>query len=268
MNQDAQEATNWYIAKTAQHAPLLRIWEYETDGLKEQLKAFKGGMKQLMKGKPLPMATHRWYWAPTRIIAELPNNAGNNAIAEMPFFTYLYGDLHAHMIAMPLTLIVLLWLVAEMIGAGYHLRTWWEAGLALALGGLTVGVLRPANSWDWITYLLVGVVGLSYVAWIGAARSSRADPPSPTEEHLRRWIRPGNARLVVFVLAMVVPIAIAARVLFYFLRKTQAEEQAKHPLALGDKAINPTLTASRHPGLDRGGAGSRDAGLCAGAGAG
>lgn len=40
-----------------------------------------------------------WYWASTRVI--------EGTINEFPFFTFLYADLHAHMIALPFTMLVL-----------------------------------------------------------------------------------------------------------------------------------------------------------------
>ncbi len=143
ITQAAQERTDEYITNSAKHPPLYQLWNYELDNLGDELRAFSSGLRDVMSGKPLNMYTHRWYWQPTRIIGELPDSAGHGAIAEMPYFTFLYGDLHAHMIAFPITLLVILWLVAEIIGAGYALRAWWEAGLALGIGALAVGVLRP-----------------------------------------------------------------------------------------------------------------------------
>ena len=119
--------------------------------------------------------------------------AGQNAIAEMPYFTFLYGDLHAHMMAMPVTLLALAWLLAEILGAGRRLRTWWEAGLAVGIGALAVGLLRPTNTWDWITYLLLGAAGLTYVAWLGAVRSPGSRPASRLADRL--WdLLPDRAR--------------------------------------------------------------------------
>ncbi|MBP8972426.1 MAG: hypothetical protein KBH93_01010 [Anaerolineae bacterium] len=220
----AQRRVEATIEDYAEHPPLLRLWQYELGNLREQIGAFFGGLSKVLDGQPLPMHTHRWYWGPTRIISELPDGAGHGAIAEMPYFTFLYGDLHAHMIAFPVTLLVILWLLAEILGAGYALRTWWEAGLALGLGALAVGVLRPTNSWDWITYLLLGVAGLTFVAWLGAVRTRRGDPPE-IAARLQDWLRPGRARELWLIL-LVLPVMLAARLGFYFFQRAQADQEA------------------------------------------
>jgi uncharacterized membrane protein len=239
----AQQRTDEYITNAAKHPPLYKLWNYELTNLGDELRAFSAGLRDVMNGKPLNMYTHRWYWQPTRIIGELPDNAGHGAIAEMPYFTFLYGDLHAHMLAFPITLLVILWLVAEIIGAGHALRSWWEAGLALAVGALAVGVLRPTNSWDWITYLLLGVAALTYVAWVGAVRTTWNQPPSPWAERLWDWLRPRNARLLVLVL-LAMPLAMIARVGFYGLRKMKEQQQLTGGLNPGETLIHPTLTVS------------------------
>ena len=49
--------------------------------------------------------TEWWYWNATRAIPPAEGEAG--PINEMPFFTFLFGDLHAHMMALPYTLLAL-----------------------------------------------------------------------------------------------------------------------------------------------------------------
>ncbi|MCZ7538378.1 MAG: DUF2298 domain-containing protein [Anaerolineae bacterium] len=235
----AQRRVEATIEDYAEHPPLLRLWQYELGNLREQIGAFFGGLSKVLDGQPLPMATHRWYWGPTRIISELPDGAGRGAIAEMPYFTFLYGDLHAHMIAFPVTLLVLLWLLAEILGAGHALRTWWEAGLALALGALAVGVLRPTNSWDWITYLLLGIAGLTFVAWLGAVRARRGDPPPEIAGRLWGWLRPGQARELWLVL-LVLPVALAARVGFYFVQRALADQEAARGARVEPVTLSPS----------------------------
>ncbi len=236
-----QRRVDEYIEDYANHPPLLSLWEYELTNLRRQISAFFGGLDKVLDGQPLPMHTHRWYWGPTRIISELPNNAGRGAIAEMPYFTFLYGDLHAHMIAFPVTLLVIVWLLAEIIGAGRGLRTWWEAELGLGLGALAVGVLRPTNSWDWITYLLLSVAGLTFVAWLGARRTGRDLPPPAFVRRLWDWIRPGRARELRVVL-LVVPLTLAARVAFYAVQRIRAGQQVERGLRPGEMPIVPSLS--------------------------
>ena len=62
--------------------------------------AFRGFIMTL-QGASLPMGPGEWYWNPSRVVPPL----GGNEITEFPLFTFIYSDLHAHMIAMPLALL-------------------------------------------------------------------------------------------------------------------------------------------------------------------
>jgi YYY domain-containing protein len=105
------------------------------------------------------------FWGPTRVIT----TESTTPITEFPYFTFLYGDLHAHMIAMPFGMLAVLlainlvrqpaWVprlagrsgrevVAAIVEAA---RT--PAALTLALAALNVGLTRMINSWDFPTYL-------------------------------------------------------------------------------------------------------------------
>jgi uncharacterized membrane protein len=151
---------------------------------------FARGFGDVMGGAPLQMHTHRWYWAPTRVIAELPEGRGHNAINEMPWFTFLYGDLHAHMMSMPIMLTILLWLAAEILGAGKRRRGWVAAGMSLFVGGLSVGLIRATNSWDWPTFLILGIAGLTFAAWITQSRyaEERPEADSVVAKKLMRFL--------------------------------------------------------------------------------
>lgn len=122
-----------------------------------------GGLRKVLGGAQLSVSPNRWFWAPTRVLMELPVDSGN-AIAEMPYFTFVYGDLHAHMIAMPMQFIVMAFVLNELLLARRDERNGRAYWLALALGAVVTGMLRATNTWDWVTMTVLGVVGLTY-AW-------------------------------------------------------------------------------------------------------
>jgi YYY domain-containing protein len=138
-----------------------------------------------------------WYWSSTRMLALL-NLPGTGSINEFPYFTFLFADLHAHLLALPITLlaIALCINVAKSGGALAHLpelslgsgrlgfsalapplttdapvpgepsgsavgtSAWTISTIAsLLAAGLVLGALYPTNTWDYPTY--VGLMALS-----------------------------------------------------------------------------------------------------------
>ena len=108
------------------------------------------GFAKWAGGEALPIYPNWPYWNPTRPTEDVPGNPV--MIAEFPQFTFLYADLHAHMMAMPIAFLALAFALA-FAGGG---RSW----VAVALGALVVGALWPTNTWDYYPYLLLGVAGL------------------------------------------------------------------------------------------------------------
>ncbi len=123
------------------------------------------GVGRALTGDILPIGHDRWYWGPSRVLAETKGVEGN-AITEMPYFTFLYGDLHAHMINMTLILLTVLFLFNELIQVGRDTRGYTERFLALSLGAMSVGLMQATNTWDWPSMTLFCVIGLSYVWYI------------------------------------------------------------------------------------------------------
>ncbi len=121
-----------------------------------------GGFIALLSGAHLPYSVGDWYWLPSRAI---PAPGEVEPITEFPFFTFLYADLHAHMMALGLTLLALLWAIGLALWVHRHqVSLGWWAG-ALAWGGLIIGALRPTNTWDVPTYLGLGMLAAAYAAW-------------------------------------------------------------------------------------------------------
>ena len=113
-----------------------------------------------LKGFSLPIAPGDWYWNPSRVIPP----GGGNEITEFPLFTFIYSDLHAHMIAIPLALLALSWGLAVVAGHAKW-RNQLSAVCGLVVGGLIIGVFYPANLSDTYTYLLIGMIAIGYAVF-------------------------------------------------------------------------------------------------------
>lgn len=112
------------------------------------------GMEQVLFGRQvLPPFD---FWEPTRIIPPV-----GLSIAEFPFFTFLFADLHPHLMAYPMTAAALALAVSLAVGSQGSLR---RQGVGVLVGGLLVGALIATNPWDFPTY--VAVIGLG--ALVGA----------------------------------------------------------------------------------------------------
>lgn len=111
------------------------------------------GFFKTLSGTPLPFGRGDWYWFPSRVI---PAPGDVEPITEFPFFTFLYSDLHAHMIVLILTTFLLAWVVSLLRYGRMDWRLW--------LGGaLVAGAIRPTNTWDTYTYLPLAMLVIVYV---------------------------------------------------------------------------------------------------------
>lgn len=123
-------------------------------------------------------------WRSSRIVCD-GSREGNlcpfpatETINEFPFFSFLLGDLHPHVMALPYTVvaIALAWNLANRRAAAL------ESGnvnwtMRVVLTGVVVGALYALNAWDLPTFLLVCLVGTAvgggfWPAWRGALASA------------------------------------------------------------------------------------------------
>jgi YYY domain-containing protein len=114
-----------------------------------------------------------WWWRASRVINET-NLAGvwNEIIDEFPFFSFLLGDLHPHVLAIPFGLLVVAVALNLFLG-GWKGETNLGpvrlpvAPLALGFGALALGGLAFLNTWD----ILPGFALLAGAFLIGQVRA-------------------------------------------------------------------------------------------------
>ncbi len=123
---------------------------------------------------------HAWY--PARFFAFFDasriyrlNDADFRAITEFPMFSFVLGDLHPHVMALPFVLVA--------VGAAltfYRSREpldvtfWLRRPAALVMGAIVVGGLAFINTWDIVTMAFV-VVAAAFVSNYSRVRAITAD---------------------------------------------------------------------------------------------
>ncbi len=103
------------------------------------------------------------FFAASRVVEPSNSHCGNPigpcTITEFPAFSFLLGDLHPHVIALPFTIlaigVALNLALAPAAGWDALARTDALRVTTMALPALSAGALYFMNSWDWPTYLLL-----------------------------------------------------------------------------------------------------------------
>ena len=155
-------------------------FETRVPGLVGAAKLLDGLSDAAAQGLVTANHPEKWYWNATRLIPHPPTEPG--PINEFPLFTFLFADLHAHLMALPFTLLVLAFAVS-IVRAGFlrmapapfarpssalrsgpaaRLRAlpWREAVFLCALS-LALGALWVLNTWDWPAYTAVAGLALA-----------------------------------------------------------------------------------------------------------
>ncbi len=83
-----------------------------------------------------------YYWSSSRVIPYTIN--------EFPYFSFIHGDLHSHMLAIPFQLLVLAFLLNIYLRKDCN-RVF-ESILAFLIFSVSLGFLFPSNSWDFPIY--------------------------------------------------------------------------------------------------------------------
>ena len=109
-----------------------------------------------------------WTWNGSRAI--------DNAITEFPYFTGLYADLHAHVVALPITVVVI-GLSLALVQNAARARTVRSFASPRVISNfasiaLAIGTLSATNAWDVPVYALLAI-GAIFMAVAGVSSWSR-----------------------------------------------------------------------------------------------
>lgn len=128
----------------------------------EHAGAFIGGAIQVLTGQSsLPGNNGRWYFEASRpILPEGPDTP----IAEFPYFTFLYGDMHPHMLVMPVYALALGWMLNLLLWP-ISRRKWTSRIPGLIAAGLIFGSFSASHTWDFPTFLGLGVLVILWDVW-------------------------------------------------------------------------------------------------------
>lgn len=190
-------------------------------GLITAITQFFKGLGAFIDGAKLSYYPGDWYWIPSRAIPGEP-------ITEFPFFTFLYGDPHAHLFALPITLLSLNWAMGFVKNRlMYHRK--WLMFLSMAVGALIVGALRPVNTWDYPIYLAISTIAVVYALVRYGSFKSHILPN--TSKQTKQWL---------FSLFYALLFAGISYILFYPFSKWYGQGYTALALWEGDKTPVPS----------------------------
>lgn len=154
------------------------------------------GIGQMFRGEQLPISAGTWYWNPSRMIPGEP-------ITEFPFFTFLYADFHAHLIAMPIVMAAVAWcqsLVMLNKNKG-KLDLKFLGGIVpiVLIGAVVLGALQPTNTWDYLTFTALALCAFVYVGWHYFPQANWRFLPNWT----KKWVYPVLGAVGLFFLTRI-----------------------------------------------------------------
>ena len=111
----------------------------------------QGAWRVVVEGGPFGQFD---FWRSSRLMP------GQIAINEFPYWTFLFGDLHAHLISLPFQ-VVAVGLAANLVLGARRASSLRVLLPALVTLGFVVGAFAAINTWDVPTYALLGLAAIA-----------------------------------------------------------------------------------------------------------
>lgn len=145
----------------------------------------------------------QFIWDPTRIYP-------TPVITEMPFFSYLYGDLHAHNIVIPVTVFGFALIYNVVLQSNKTINflknlgdSWFNICLSVFTIALVSGAMLPMNTWNFPPFFLL-VAGSFFIIGLNLYRKNYKVSKKAKLQDIAKNIllSAGTATGVVFILAL------------------------------------------------------------------
>lgn len=128
----------------------------------DRLGAVLAGAKQVLSGQAeLPGDNARWYFEASRPIL---HDGPDTPIAEFPYFSFLYADMHPHLLTMPVYGLAFGW-IASFLLLPLAKRKWRDQVISLIVAGLIFGVFRASHTWDFPVFIALGAMIIAWNVW-------------------------------------------------------------------------------------------------------
>jgi len=131
-------------------------------------------LKELSQPPSLPFSwipsRYLWWWRASRVIQDYDlSGTWREIIDEFPFFSFLLGDLHPHVLVLPFALLAVGLSLNVFLGGGKGKARWLWINLNINsitfwFAAIVIGGLAFLNTWDFPMYVVL--FSLVYVWWL------------------------------------------------------------------------------------------------------
>lgn len=141
------------------------------------------GFLRVLRAGTLAPQQFWWWWPSSRV---LHSGCGQECIDEFPQFSFMLGDLHPHVMVLPLAVLALA-LALAILKRPEPLRWARSEWPALVLIPIAVGALGFTNTWDLPAYLFIVLAAIVVRQFIDGADSPPAAQPGKGRWRWFEW---------------------------------------------------------------------------------
>ncbi len=153
--------------------------------------------------KLIPNRGGWWWWAASRVVHDHPlgdtsNGSKMEVIDEFPAFSFVIGDMHPHVMALPFLLMAVAVILEIFLrGGGAIAESPSDRRLLFGFTVLSIGSLVFLNTWDILIFGMAAVA--SWAGWKMSRREFHFGPFSGWKAFIARWASTGAAAIVLFI---------------------------------------------------------------------